>query len=347
MENYNKKPHRRKNILTGEWVLVSPQRTMRPWQGNKEKKPVENKMGYDPNCYLCPGNERVNKAKNPDYTQTFSFVNDFSALVPEKESKESKDGFLELKTEPGICKVVCFSPDHSLTLPLMSVPEIQKVIELWIKEYEDLGRMEFINHVQIFENKGEIMGCSNPHPHSQIWAQHTIPDEVMKKQMHQESYWSTHKTSLLSGYLQQELDEGSRILLENDDFVALVPYWAIWPFESMVIPKKHYRHIGELSGREVESFADILKRLTIKYDNLFEVSFPYSAGIHQAPTDGKDHEGWHFHMSFYPPLLRSADIKKFMVGYEMFASPQRDITAEMAAESLRNLPDVHYLIKNQ
>ena len=339
--DFSNTPHRRKNILTGEWVLVSPHRTKRPWQGKKDKPQEVERLTYDPNCYLCPGNERAGGAKNPDYTGTYSFQNDFAALLvgPEETFKE---GLLEAESESGICKVICYHPNHSVTLPLMEERDIEEVITLWKKEYTDLGSDPNINHVQIFENKGAIMGCSNSHPHGQIWAQRSIPQEVQKKLVHLKSYWDQNSSSLLGDYLQQELDAKERIVLENESFAALVPYWAVWPFEAMIIPKRHITSILDLTEKEVLDYASILKALATRYDNLFETSFPYSAGIHQAPTDGKDNSHWHMHMSFYPPLLRSAEVKKFMVGYEMFANPQRDITAEQAAQRLRDCSTKHY-----
>ncbi|MBW1296244.1 UDP-glucose--hexose-1-phosphate uridylyltransferase [Aquimarina litoralis] len=341
----NENPHRRYNILTGEWVLVSPHRTKRPWQGKEEKQSIDQRPSYDPNCYLCPGNTRASGAINPQYEGPYSFVNDFSALLSETPKEIFSDGLLKAQSERGICKVVCFSPDHSLTLPIMKEEEIQNVIKLWKREYEELSRISYINHVQIFENKGDIMGCSNPHPHGQIWAQESIPLEVSKKTSQMKKYWLDTNQSLLEAYLKQELEADERIILENDHFVSLVPYWAIWPYEAMILPKQHKRSLKELNEEEIASFAQILRDLTIRYDNLFNCSFPYSAGIHQAPTDGNLHEEWHFHMSFYPPLLRSATVKKFMVGYEMFADPQRDITAEQAAETLKSLSTVHYAVQ--
>lgn len=341
-EKINDKPHRRYNILTGEWILVSPHRTKRPWQGKTEKNSATKRETYDPSCYLCPGNTRASGETNPQYSEPYAFVNDFSALLPDTPEKEVNEGLLKAETEPGICKVVCFSPDHSLTLPLMKVEDITKVVQIWQKEYRELGAQEKINYVQIFENKGAIMGCSNPHPHGQIWSQSSIPTEIAKKSTNFKLYWDKHQRSMLSDYLDQELKEEERILLQNEDFVALVPYWAVWPYEAMIIPRKHYQHIGQLNEEEQKSFAEIIRKLTIMYDNLFGTSFPYSSGIHQIPTDGMEYPEWHFHMSFYPPLLRSATVKKFMVGYEMFAGPQRDITAEQAAETLRQLPEVHY-----
>lgn len=338
----NQIPHRRYNILTGEWVLVSPHRTKRPWQGKQEKLPTLDKPSYDKECYLCPGNVRAGGQANPNYGDVFSFVNDFSALLHDTPPAEYREGLLLGKSEAGICKVVCFSPDHSLTLPQMEVSAIERVVSLWQSEYLELGGMDNINHVQIFENKGAIMGCSNPHPHGQIWAQGSVPREVEKKTIHQKEHWEKNQRSLLGDYLEQELELGERIVAENDYFVALVPYWAVWPYEMMIIPRKHHQNISQMNGKEKRDFAEMIKIVTTKYDNLFETSFPYSSGIHQRPTDGKEHPEWHFHMSFYPPLLRSATVKKFMVGYEMFADPQRDITAEQAAMALVQLPTEHY-----
>ncbi|MEG9326529.1 UDP-glucose--hexose-1-phosphate uridylyltransferase [Salinimicrobium catena] len=341
-KEFNTHPHRRYNILTGEWVLVSPHRTKRPWQGKLEKVAEEKRPSYDADCFLCPGNVRANGEKNPDYKTPFTFRNDFSALLPEGPKGAVNEGLLKAESETGICRVVCFSPDHSLTLPLMQVPDIVRVIQKWKEEYEDIGSMEDINYVQIFENKGDLMGCSNPHPHGQIWSQLSVPVEVQKKSAHQKTYWKKNNRSLLGDYLKQELELKERLVLENEHFVALVPYWAVWPYETLIASKRHLQHIGQLNSEEEHAYAEILKKLTIKYDNLFQTSFPYSSGIHQSPTDGKNYPEWHFHMSFYPPLLRSKTVKKFMVGYEMFAGPQRDITAEQAAETLRDLPDVHY-----
>ncbi len=342
----NSQPHRRYNILTDEWVLVSPHRTKRPWQGKKDIAVPVQKASYDENCYLCPTNKRASGAVNPDYIGTYSFTNDFAALLPHKEEATHNEGLLKATTESGLCKVICFSENHSLTLPLLSVSEISNVIDLWKKEYAELSANPDINHVQIFENKGDIMGCSNPHPHGQIWAQNSIPEVVLKKQQQQLNYWNTHHRSLLSDYIQQELELNERIVVKNAHFIALVPYWAVWPYETMIVPIKHHQHIGQLNKEEQLAFAEILKELTIKYDNLFETSFPYSSGIHQSPTDG-EHPEWHFHMSFYPPLLRSAEVKKFMVGYEMFANPQRDITAEQAADNLKKLSNIHYSLNQK
>lgn len=343
MQDLNQRPHRRYNILTGEWVLVSPHRTKRPWQGKQEKAVIVSGTKYDPECYLCPGNTRTSGEKNPNYSSVYSFKNDFSALLEDTPHTTFHEGLLKAESEKGICKVICFSPNHSLTLPLMRIGDIQEVIGLWITEYQELGNMEGINYVQIFENKGAIMGCSNPHPHGQIWSQNSIPQEAAKKSGQQVHYWQKHAKSLLGEYLKQEIAAKERVIWQDQNFVALVPYWAVWPYEVLLAPKRHIPRITELNRSEKKSFAKAIKMVTTKYDNLFEISFPYSSGIHQAPTDGQIHKEWHFHMSFYPPLLRSATVKKFMVGYEMFANPQRDITAEQAAKTLRALSETHYL----
>lgn len=339
----NEHSHRRFNPLTETWVLVSPHRSKRPWQGQVEKAAQEQRPQYDPTCYLCPGNTRANGEKNPDYTGTFAFTNDFSALLRDTPDEINNENELfQYSSQRGICRVICFSPRHDLTIPEMDVKAIRGVIDLWVNEYEALGSHDFINYVQIFENKGQIMGCSNPHPHGQIWSQNEVPQEPARKTVAQKKYFDKYGRSLLSDYLTEELKKEVRIITQNDYFVALVPFWAVWPFEAMIISKRHFSNITQMSEEEKDAFADIYKRLTTRYDNLFEVSFPYSAGIHQSPTDGKDHSSWHFHMSFYPPLLRSASVKKFMVGYEMLGEPQRDITPEGAAARLRELSEMHY-----
>ncbi|WP_317046539.1 UDP-glucose--hexose-1-phosphate uridylyltransferase [Adhaeribacter arboris] len=331
-------PHRRYNALTGEWVLVSPHRAKRPWQGQQEEVEKETRPEYDPTCYLCPGNERAGGQKNPSYTATFVFHNDFGALQESTPAGSfAKGGLLQAESERGICKVICFSPRHDLTLPDMEVADIRKVVDLWQREYEELGQLDFINYVQIFENKGIIMGCSNPHPHGQIWAQSSIPVEPVKELVQQQNYFTENNRSLLSDYLAIELEEKKRIVVENEHFAVLVPFWAVWPFETMIISKRHFGSLSQITEAEKDAFADSIKKLTVIYDKVFNISFPYSAGIHQTPTDGQEHPGWHFHMHFYPPLLRSATIKKFMVGYEMLGNPQRDITPETAADRLRSL----------
>ncbi|MBU2997273.1 UDP-glucose--hexose-1-phosphate uridylyltransferase [Cellulophaga baltica] len=327
--------HKRFNILTGEWVLVSPHRAKRPWQGQKETISNEKRHSYDPNCYLCAGNTRINGEVNPNYDDVFVFTNDFAALQKDSKTFEIEDGLFKAESEKGICKVICFSPNHSKSLADMSVFAIEKVVQTWQKEYQLLGANEHINYVQIFENKGAVMGCSNPHPHGQIWSQSTLPNEVQKKDSHQLEYYKNKKTSLLGDYLIQELQKQERIVYENEDFLVLTPYWAVWPFETMIAPKQHLKSISELSEKQANTFADAISKITKAYDKLFECSFPYSSGIHQAPTNNESNKHWHWHMSFYPPLLRSATVKKFMVGYEMFGTPQRDITAEQACERLR------------
>lgn len=329
--------HKRYNILTGEWVLVSPHRAKRPWQGQNEATSNELRPSHDSSCYLCAGNTRINGEINPDYKNAFVFTNDFAALQNDSKTFNINDGLLQAQSETGICKVICFSPDHSKSLADMDVDSIQKVVETWQREYETLGKNEGINYVQIFENKGAVMGCSNPHPHGQIWSQSTLPNEVDKKDNHQKAYFNKNKTSLLGAYLKQELDKKERLIFENDYFVVLVPFWAVWPFETMIVPKKHQKDITEMSAEESNLFAEAISVLTKAYDKLFNCSFPYSSGIHQSPTNEEDNAHWHWHMSFYPPLLRSATVKKFMVGYEMFGSPQRDITAEIAAQRLHDL----------
>lgn len=330
--------HRRKNILTGEWVQVSPHRNKRPWQGKTEIAHEAKTLSYDANCYLCPGNSRSEGHANPNYDSVFVFENDFPALQYDLHDTALNESELFVaKSEKGICRVVCFSPNHSLTLAQMKVAEIVKVVDVWQQQYLELGAMSDINYVQIFENKGEIMGCSNPHPHGQIWAQQTIPDEPAKEDKHQKEYFSREKSSLLMDYINAEISKGERVVCLNDDFVALVPFWAVWPFETMIVSRKHLQHIGQFDSAQKHSFTSIISQLCRKYDKLFDTSFPYSAGIHQAPTNGQNNEHWHFHMHFYPPLLRSATVKKFMVGYEMLGNPQRDITPETAADMLKSL----------
>lgn len=335
--NFSEHPHKRYNILTGEWILVSPHRTKRPWQGKTEETSKKEGLSYDETCYLCPTNTRINGEVNENYSNTYVFTNDFGALLPDTPNFDYEEGLLKATGENGICKVICFSPNHSLTIPDMEITDLVHVINVWQKEYRELGRLPEINHVQIFENKGQIMGCSNPHPHGQIWAQRSIPTEVVKKTTQQRLYYEKTGRHLLADYVQQEIQEGVRIISQNETFISLIPFWAAWPYEAMILPKKPMQHIGQMSENEKIDFAKQLKILTQKFDALFNVSFPYSAGIHQAPTDQTNHDEWHWHMSFYPPLLRSATVKKFMVGYEMFGMPQRDITAESAAETLRNL----------
>jgi UDPglucose--hexose-1-phosphate uridylyltransferase len=338
-------PHRRRNALTGEWVLVSPHRAKRPWLGRVERVPAEQRPAYDPTCYLCPGNERAGGVHNPAYTGPFAFDNDFAALTSTTTAPGtalSDEPLLSATPENGVCRVICFSPRHDLSLPDLPLPAIRAVVDVWAEEYERLGARGDIGHVQIFENKGEQMGASNPHPHGQIWAQRSVPREPARELEQCTEYFARHKRTLLADYLQTEERRAERVVCANDSFVALVPFWAVWPFETLVISRRPVPHLGELDDVERGELADIVKRLTTRYDNLFEISFPYSAGFHQAPTDGKAHPETHLHMHFYPPLLRSATVRKFLVGYEMLGEPQRDITPESAAERLRGLSEQLY-----
>ncbi len=366
-------PHRRYNPLTNEWILVSPQRTERPWLGQVEQEPAETRLAYDPHCYLCPGNERAGGERNPKYDSTFVFENDFAALLPDaerviaSEAKQSPTGsetlaphasagvassherllamtspdLLHAESERGVCRVVCFSPRHDWTLPDMPLPDIRRVVDVWVEQTRELGALDFVNYVQLFENKGAMMGASNPHPHCQVWASEHIPTEPAKELRSMLAYRGEHGTCLLCDYLALELEQRERIVVQNDHFVALVPFWAVWPFETMLLARRHISALPEMTGAERDALADIVKRLTTRYDNLFETSFPYSMGWHQAPTDSAAHAAreTHLHAHYYPPLLRSATVRKFMVGYEMLANPQRDLTAETAAARLREMSD--------
>jgi len=336
-------PHRRKNLLTGEWVLVSPHRTKRPWQGQVEKMPPDTRPAYDPTCYLCAGNERAGGKQNPHYESTFVFENDFAALLPTgPQGNVSQGAFFQAAAETGRARVICFSPRHDLTLPEMAIADIRHVIDVWAEQVVELGSLPDITYVQLFENKGEAMGCSNPHPHGQLWANHRMPQEPAKEDAQQQTYYASNGRPLLLDYLEAELEVGTRIVVENEEWVALVPYWAVWPFETMVLPRRHVRQLPDLHDNERNGLADLLKRLLTRYDNLFETSFPYSMGWHGQPTDGGHHPHWQLHAHYYPPLLRSATVKKFMVGYEMLGNPQRDITAEQAAIRIREQSDIHY-----
>ncbi len=337
-------PHRRHNPLTGEWVLVSPHRNKRPWQGRQEKTTPEQRPHYDPTCYLCPGNTRANGEQNPQYTTTYVFTNDFAALLPDTPAAESRNPLLRAGSVQGTCRVLCFSPRHDLTLPLMTPDEIRVVINTWADQITQLGQQ--YQWVQIFENKGEAMGASNPHPHGQIWAEDILPNEVLAEDRHQSVYMQEHDSVLLVDYAQLETQEQERVVVENDNWMAVVPYWAVWPFETLLLPRRHVLRLPDLTASERDSLAEILKRLLTRYDNLFETSFPYSMGWHGAPNDDADYDHWQLHAHFYPPLLRSATVRKWMVGYEMMGEAQRDITAEQASERLRSLSDVHYREQN-
>jgi UDPglucose--hexose-1-phosphate uridylyltransferase len=340
-------PHRRFNPLTRDWVLVSPHRARRPWLGQVEKTASENLPRYDPTCYLCPGNERAGGVINPPYTGTFVFDNDFAALMPDaaEQSPTPPHPLLAFTHERGLCRVVCFSPRHDLTLPELDNLAIENVLKAWTRESADLGARDFICYAQVFENKGALMGCSNPHPHSQIWAQSQIPNEIAKELDSQAAYFSEHHRPLLADYLAEEHRRLERIVFQNNHFTALVPFWAVWPFEILLVAHRPRAFLTELTSAEMSALAEALKQVTTRYDNLFEISFPYSMGFHQAPSDGQNHPEWILHAHFYPPLLRSATVRKFMVGYEMLAMPQRDITPESAAQRLQGLSGVHYKLR--
>jgi UDPglucose--hexose-1-phosphate uridylyltransferase len=344
MLDLTQNPHRRFNPLNGSWVLVSPHRTERPWQGQVEKTAVAAQAEYDPDCYLCPGNSRVGGVRNPAYGSTFVFDNDFAVLLPGTPADRwERNHLLIAEGEPGISRVGCFSPRHDLTVARMSVPDLKLVVDVWAAQYAELGRQPGIRHVQIFENRGEMMGASNPHPHCQIWASSSIPTEAAAEQREQAAWGAAHGSCLLCDYLALERESGERLVCENEAFAALVPFWAVWPFETMIVSKRHLTAMDEFDEAERGRLADILKRVTTRYDNVFQAPFPYTMGFHQRPTDGAAHPEWHFHAHYYPPLLRSATIRKFMVGFEMLGMPQRDITAESAAERLRALPETHYM----
>lgn len=333
-------PHRRRNPLTNEWVQVSPHRMKRPWQGQVEKAPPDNRPAYDPHCYLCPGNSRANGAQNPDYDGTYVFDNDFAALLPHTPTATSSHPLLQLQAVQGTCRVICFSPRHDLTLPEMSQPDLRLVIDTWASQTAELGQT--YQWVQLFENKGAMMGCSNPHPHGQVWALNHLPNEAQKEDEQQRRYWQENGRILLLDYVQLEQERQERIVVENAHWLAVVPYWAVWPFELLLLPRRHVLRLPDLADDEREALADILQRLLIRYDNLFEASFPYSMGWHGAPFRIENIDHWQLHAHFYPPLLRSATVKKFMVGYEMLGEAQRDLTAEQAAARLRELSGVHY-----
>jgi UDPglucose--hexose-1-phosphate uridylyltransferase len=369
MPDFQDRPHRRFNPLTGEWILVSPHRAKRPWLGAVEKVPPAQVPAYDPKCYLCPGNTRVTGAVNPQYTGVYVFDNDFPALLAEEEQgrkgeketrgsqeqnvpigsvaspllRSSAPPLLRAEAETGVCRVVCYSPRHDLTMAQLALVQIRAVVDAWVGQCEELGARDDITCVQLFENRGEVMGASNPHPHGQLWAEKHLPTELAKEQRCQLAYLTDGSAPLLVDYLEIERREGERIVFENAHWVCLVPYWAVWPFEVMLLPKRNVRRMVELEPAERDALADTLKRITTRYDNMFEAPFPYSMGFHQAPCDGQPHDEWQLHAHFYPPLLRSATVKKFMVGYEMLAQPQRDLTAEQAAERLRNLSEVRFV----
>jgi UDPglucose--hexose-1-phosphate uridylyltransferase len=336
-------PHRRFNPLMREWVLVSPQRLARPWLGRTEPAVAEARPAYDPDCYLCPGNARAGSARNPQYEGTFVFDNDFPALTPdapEMTRLKPRDTLLTSDPERGICRVVCFSPRHDQSLPSLAIDEVRRVVDVWVDQFSDLGARPWISHVQIFENRGEAMGASNPHPHGQIWANGTLPGVPAREQASLAAHRATRGSCLLCEYLALEQERGDRVVCANRAFTAVVPFWAVWPFEVLLLANRHVTGLDALADAERASLADILRRVTAQYDRLFDAPCPYSMGFHQRPTGRGAHDEWHLHAHFYPPVLRSASVHKFMVGYELLATPQRDVTAEAAAARLRELADV-------
>ena len=333
-------PHRRQNALTGDWVLVSPRRTMRPWKGEKHCPESGNIPSYDPECYLCPGNNRASGNQNPDYNGPYIFQNDFPSLLPETEFIEKETPLFKSQSVSGNCRVLCFSERHDLSLPELELSSIEKVVQFWVDEYKELA--EKYRWVQIFENKGEQMGCSNPHPHGQIWAGDFLPNELHREEQQQRDYFESHGSPLLSEYLDHELRKKQRLVELNEHWLSVVPWWAIWPFETLIIPKRHVTGLHELSGDEQVALAELLKNLLSRYDNLFQASFPYSMGWHGASFFSNSKDAWRLHAHIYPPLLRSSTIRKFMVGYEMLAEVQRDISPEQASARLRECSTLHY-----
>ena len=333
------KPHRRFNPLTGEWVLVSSHRTERPWSGQQERMSQSELLPYDPECYLCPGNQRAGGVVNPDYKGTYVFTNDYPALLPDCDDDTPGKGSDLQYWQPvkGTSRVICYSPRHDLSFGQLELLNVKEVIKTWIDQTRELGK--FYKWVQIFENKGAAMGASNPHPHGQIWAGNFLPTEMEKEDRYQREYLLKHSSLLLTDYATEEMDSGERIVLSNKHWIAVVPFWAVWPFEIIILPRTSIPAITELSNSQIVELAWLLKRLMRKYDHLFEVPFPFSMGWHGAPYDTNNHDHWTFHGHIYPPLLRSATVRKFMVGYEMLSEPQRDLTAEQAAIRLRDLPE--------
>ena len=334
-------PHRRFNALSGRWVLVSPHRARRPWLGQQDAPDNAVRPAYEPGCHLCPGNERAGGLRNPAYRGSFVFANDFAAMQPETPAPEgAEDALFASAPARGECHVICFSPDHACTLPELPLPAMRSVVDTWCDLTATLGKRW--PWVQVFENKGAMMGCSNPHPHGQVWATDCLPDEAANEDQRQRQWRADHGRALLDDVVQRELANGERVVCRNDDWLAVVPWWASWPFETLLLPRRAWHRLDELDGTAREALALIVKELTARYDNLFGCSFPYSMGWHGAPHDGRDASAWRVHAHFYPPLLRSASVRKFMVGYELLAEAQRDLTPEQAAAALRTVPALHY-----
>ncbi len=333
-------PHRRLNPMTGDWVLVSPHRSERPWQGQAEALPIDRPPTFDPTCYLCPGNIRVNGKRNPEYASVYVFSNDFAALRDAVPDDFSDDPLFTMRAAQGCSRVICFSPDHSKTLPELSQQALEDVVACWKSQTAELGSR--YQWVQVFENKGAVMGCSNAHPHGQIWAQNELPTMAVRKQKCFSAYMKRHCGNLLMDYAAREQAIGQRVVCENGHWLVVVPYWAAWPFETLLLPKFAVAYMSDLTSQQSKTLVDIIRRITTAYDNLFRISFPYSMGWHGAPYDGRNHPEWNLHAHFFPPLLRSASVKKFMVGYEMLAEAQRDLTPEQAAQTLQSLPPEHY-----
>jgi len=339
MENFDQHPHRRQNPLTGDWVLVSPHRAKRPWRGQTES-PADNEPAHDTDCYLCSGNIRINGAENPEYVGPHVFDNDFPSLMTTSPIRQESDGLFVSQSVTGVNRVICYTEQHNKTMPELEQSGIRAIVDTWCKEYEELGKQ--YEWVQIFENKGAVNGCSNPHPHGQIWASNSVPSIALSENDKQHAYFKNHGQNLLIDYANREKEKKDRLVCRNDDWMALVPYWATWPYEILLLPTKHICHMEALSHSQRDTLASILKELTTRYDNLFETSFPYSMGWHAAPYNSEDKQHWQLHCHLYPPLLRSATIKKFMVGYEMLAEAQRDMTPEQAAAELRDQSTTHY-----
>jgi UDPglucose--hexose-1-phosphate uridylyltransferase len=332
-------PHRRFNPLNGEWILVSPHRAKRPWQGQADVADVGSQPSYDPHCYLCPGNARVTGDVNPAYPDVYVFENDFAALTPDAPAPLAGDPLFRADHALGTSRVICFSPDHSKTLPELSLDGIGGVIDTWCMQSAELG--EAYANVQIFENKGAVMGCSNPHPHGQIWATSYVPTAVATEDCTQQQWYAERGSSMLFDLAAREAD-GPRVVVQTEYWLAIVPYWASWPFETLLLPRFEVQRLPELTPAVRADLSIALKRLTSRYDNIFRCSFPYSMGWHGAPFGVADAAHWQLHAHFYPPLLRSASVRKFMVGYEMLAETQRDLTPEQAAAMLRAVSDIHF-----